>query len=78
MCNVQALFTNGIIQMSKEEEIVEESLTLEFVLKFLVLRITDIFFCIAGLEMSIEYFKNSSPWFPISWSDSQKPLRKRL
>jgi hypothetical protein len=61
MCNVQALFTNGIIWMSEEEEIVEESLTLEFVLKFLVFKITGIFFCITGLETSIEYFKNSSP-----------------
>jgi hypothetical protein len=48
MCNVQALFTNGIIRMTEEEEIVEESLTLEFVLMSLILALLTYCFAMQG------------------------------
>jgi hypothetical protein len=37
MCNVQALITNGILRMADDAEVVEESLTSESVLYFLVI-----------------------------------------
>jgi hypothetical protein len=71
MCNVRSLITNGLLRLGESDgdhEIMEESLTSEYV--FLVnLSVPWAFiFCSVGHGRSIKYFRNCRPWYPISWT----------
>jgi len=70
MCNVRLLITNGLLRLEESDggEIVEESLTSEYVFLVNLSVLLAFVSCFVGRGRSIKYFRNCRPWYPISWT----------
>jgi len=65
MCNMQALVVDGILCMGEDGEIVEETLTFQFIPISSYLSLADVSCSNAGPGRSIEHFKNFCGWYPV-------------
>jgi len=80
MCNVRLLITNGLLRLEEFDggEILEESLTSEYVFSVNLHVPWAFVSCSLGYGWSIKYSRNCRPWYPIFWivlSNQKQRLR---